>query len=83
MKHRVTGASARSYRYLLFSYGLGSRVHTLEADLVEGGVVTNKPTTPEDTIRDMGFATSLPRDGSVVAKRQTCWAVGGVACTSC
>ena len=38
---------------LLFTHGLGPRVHTLEADLVEGGVVTKKPTTPEDT-REQG-----------------------------
>ena len=29
-------------------HGLGSRVHTPETDLVEGGVATTKPTTPED-----------------------------------
>ena len=34
---------------LLFIYGLGSRVHTLETDLMEGFVVTKKPTTPKDT----------------------------------
>ena len=37
---------------LLFNHGLGSRVHTrtLDADLVEGGVVTGGgPTTPRDT----------------------------------
>ena len=35
---------------LLFINGLGSRVQALETtDLVEGGVVTEEPTTPEDT----------------------------------
>ena len=36
---------------LLFNHGLGSRVHTRthEADLVEGGVVTEKRRTPKDT----------------------------------
>ena len=38
--------------YRLVYHGLGSRVHTLETDLVEGGVVTKKPTTPEDTTED-------------------------------
>ena len=41
---------------LLFIHGLGSRVHTREADLVEGGAVTRgegKPTTPKDT-REQG-----------------------------
>ena len=34
----------------LFIHGLGSRVRALETtDLVEGGFVTEKPTTPEDT----------------------------------
>ena len=36
-------------RLLYFMVCLGSKVRTLEADLVEGGVVTKKPTTPEDT----------------------------------
>ena len=45
------GLSRRGGR-LLFNHGLGLRVRTLETDLVEGGVVTKKPTTPEDTPED-------------------------------
>ena len=41
---KVTGS------HWLFIHGLGSRVRAPETtDLVEGGVVTEKPTTPEDT----------------------------------
>ena len=41
---RSDGLSGRGGSIALF-HGLGSRVHTLEAGLVEGGVVTNKPTS--------------------------------------
>ena len=34
---------------IALSHGLGSRVQTLETDLVAGGVVTKKPMTSEDT----------------------------------
>ena len=40
---------SRHYGHSLFIHGIGSRVHTLESDLVEGGVVTGKPTTLGET----------------------------------
>jgi len=42
-------AETRSYCILLFSHGPGSRVRTLESDLMEGGVVTGKLSTLGET----------------------------------
>jgi hypothetical protein len=57
-------------------YGLGSRVRTLfEADLVEGGVVPEKPTTPGLELLDsawfwVGMGLSLPTRAGYGASRR-------------
>ena len=58
---------SRRWGHLLFIHGLGSRVHTLEADLVEGGVVTKKPTTP---------AKGLPGHQGAHHNSRRCWCSG-------
>ena len=53
----------------LFIHGLGSRVRAPETtDLVEGGVVTEKPTTPEDT-REHHTQYNRPRETPLVGRK--------------
>ena len=51
---------------MLFIHGLGSRVRTLETDLMEGFVVTKKPTTPKDT-KGQGDTTNTQHNGHATA----------------
>ena len=75
MKRCLAGTTVIS----LFSYGLGSRIHTLETDLVEGGVVTNKSTTPEDQGTPIHNTTDKPLHSTLIGP----WPAAADAACSC
>ena len=64
---------------MLFIHGLGARVRAAETtDLAEGGVVTEKPTTPEDTRNTTHNTTDKPLHSILIGP----WpAAAGAACS--